>query len=173
MNYAYYMLYELITYIQIFFGNVGYYIAYPLYALFNKEDVLRENREIMNQKYMNHSSYSVNYYASGIFYIGYAILIADIIVFLYVFGVDLTPYILDMAKGSIITLIIVFVIPYPIQKKIIDDREKKYFEEFSKYTFEQHLKYSIYGILYYLFPLVLLATSSYLAYHRWLSLGGS
>ncbi len=68
MNYAYYMLYELITYIQIFFGNVGYYTAYPFYALFNKGHVLWENREIMNQKYMNHTSYSVSYYASGIFY---------------------------------------------------------------------------------------------------------
>lgn len=48
MNYAYYMLYELITYIQIFFGNVAYYTAYPFYALFNKGHVLRENREIMN-----------------------------------------------------------------------------------------------------------------------------
>ena len=172
MNYAYYMLYELITYIQIFFGNLGYYTAYPFYALFNKGHVLRENREIMNQKYMNHTSYSVSYYASGIFYLGYVIFLADIIVFLYVFGVDLTPYIFDMAKGSIITLILAFVIPYPIQKKIIDDREKTYFEEFSKFTSEQHLKYSIYGILYYLFPLILLVLSSYLAYHRWLSLGG-
>lgn len=30
MNYAYYMLYELITYIQIFFGNVGYYLLAEL-----------------------------------------------------------------------------------------------------------------------------------------------
>ena len=123
MNYAYYMLYQLITYIQIFFGNVGYYTAYPFYALFNKGHVLRENREIMNQKYMNHTSYSVSYYASGIFYLGYVIFLADIIVFLYVFGVDLSPYIFDMTKASIITNILAFVIPYPIQKKIIDDRK--------------------------------------------------
>ena len=174
MNYAYYMLYSLLGFANKILAYFNYMLIYPLASMLRNASTLKESRNQQIQQIKDGSSASVIFFTASVFYIGYVILNLDVFVFLYAFGVDTIK---DVAPYGTIDLIIFIAIlfpwSWPLHRYCVDKRKDDFFDEFSKYTFEQHLKYSIYGILYYLFPLILLATSSYLAYHRWLSLGGS
>ena len=173
MNYAYYMLYSLLGFANTILTYFNYMLIYPLASMLGNTSTLKDSRNQQIQQIKDGTSASVIFFTATVFYIGYVILNVDIFVFLYAFGVDAIK---NVAPYGIIELIIFISIlllwSWPLQKYCVDKRKDELFQEFSKFTSEQHLKYSIYGILYYLFPLILLALSSYLAYHRWLSLGG-
>jgi hypothetical protein len=166
MNFAYYMLFVFITKMLKFFNGLIYVVEYPFHSGKGRENA--KVRYIENRKELDERRFlAVAFYTGFFFNIGYLIYYLDFFIILYICGIDLSNFGVYSKIEEIILFVIFLAWSWPLHNYCISKHRNKYFAEFDKFTFEENVKYSFYGILYYLAPLIILAISSYFAYHKY------
>ena len=160
MNFAYYMLYEFCRKSSVCALKITYPIIYVFFALFGKSDVLKENHCSEMMKLNDRADSNVDFYVDNLFYMNYYLMEFDVLLILYNVGID-SLSIMPNTNFLILSiyLIIGYVIANAIHKKVIEKGKKIYFAEFDNFTFKENVKYSIYGIMFYLAPLIILIGS--------------